>query len=297
MRKFIKTVIVVLLVTLLVFSVCACKKESDNTSSGSLYATDESSPVSSESINEKSKTTTNESTTSSAPSKNTSNSKVEQSTTNANGNKAASSNVSSTEKIASLTITTQPKDVTASAGSKVTFSVAVSGGKAPYAYTWQRNSQGRWENITDSADAWSYGDDTLFVMAYQNTWMVNESIRCVVKDAEGNSVTSNSVKVILAEPLAITAQPKDTTVSAGSKVELSVGVSGGKAPYTYTWQSNSQGRWENITDSADAWSYGDDTLFVMAYQNTWMVNESIRCVVKDANGNSVTSDSVRVRIG
>lgn len=291
MRKIIKKVIAVLLVTLLAFSVCACKKKSDDTSSGDLYTT--------------------ESTTSSAPSKNSTDSKVEKSTTKANDNKvtsgtvsqdkpdnkATSSNVSSTEKAASLTITAQPKNVTASAGSKVTFSVAVSGGKAPYTYAWQRNSQGKWENITDSSDAWSYGKDMLCVMAYKNTWMVNESIRCVVKDADGNSVTSNSAKVILAEPLTITTQPKDMTASAGSKVTLSVAVSGGKAPYTYTWQSNSQGRWENITDSADAWSYGDDTLFVMAYQNTWMVNESIRCVVKDADGNSVTSNSVRVRIG
>lgn len=209
MRIIIKKVIAVLLVTLLAFSVCACKMKSDDTSSGDLYTTDESSSISSESFDAESIITSNESTTSSAPSKNSTDSKVEKSTTKANDNKvtsgtvsqdkpdnkATSSNVSSTEKAASLTITAQPKNVTASAGSKVTFSVAVSGGKAPYTYTWQSNCQGIWENIPDSADAWSYGKDMLCVMAYKNTWMVNESIRCVVKDADGNSVTSKSVRV------------------------------------------------------------------------------------------------------
>ena len=108
-------------------------------------------------------------------------------------------------------------------------------------------------------------------------------------------MTSSSVRVSIAEALKITTQPKSVTVSDGEQVDLTVAVSGGKAPYTYTWQSCSQGEWQDLSKSYDCLPDGD-TLTLWVAKNDWTTNEDIRCVIRDAAGNTVISSSVKVSV-
>ena len=93
-------------------------------------------------------------------------------------------------------IVTQPQNVTAQAFDRVSFSVAVEGGKAPYTYEWQYRRDGLdWTPIVgDWADGMgtatiSFGiDDSEFTYHYQ--------YRCVITDAGGNVVYSDVAWVV-----------------------------------------------------------------------------------------------------
>ena len=73
-------------------------------------------------------------------------------------------------------------------------------------------------------------------------------------------------------------------------------VSGGKAPYSYEWEYNEQMNfWETIQIGAKEGKCrvdSDGTLFITVSYHDWTGTSNIRCVVTDANGDQVISDSV-----
>lgn len=79
-----------------------------------------------------------------------------------------------------LTVTTQPQDAEIKDGDKVTLSVAVSGGTAPYSYQW-------------------YAKDAFINGAVSSTYDAREagSYSCVITDSSGASVKSNAATVTL----------------------------------------------------------------------------------------------------
>ena len=99
---------------------------------------------------------------------------------------------------APLTIVTQPWNVAAEIGDTVSFSVAVSGGKAPYTYQWQIHSVGNgdvWSNIPLDSN-WASGQQTerlSFVVGQYEYG--NYQYRCVITDAAGNQIITNAVWV------------------------------------------------------------------------------------------------------
>ena len=202
------------------------------------------------------------------------------------------------EEVEELTITAQPKDVTCSVGDTVTFTVAASGGKAPYTYQWQTYSRMKWGSINGATSA---------TYTYKNVSdaSFSSSIRCVITDADGNTVTSNEAKVVKAETtaLTITTQPKDvaTTIGSGSSafnVGFTVAVTGGKAPYTYQWQwgKTTGSGWNNFTGSENwAVGYASSSLSIGS-SNKAMLNAGyqFRCVITDANGTKVTSNAAKL---
>lgn len=82
------------------------------------------------------------------------------------------------------------------------------------------------------------------------------------------------------QPLKITSQPKGGTVlNAKQPIKLSVGVTGGKAPYTYEWTWDSMG-----TVGENSPTY--DALFAGYYC----------CKITDKNGNYVTSNWANISV-
>ncbi|MBO5967435.1 MAG: hypothetical protein J6S14_02920, partial [Clostridia bacterium] len=193
-----------------------------------------------------------------------------------------------------LSITTQPKDITVEAGQKAIFTVAASGGKLPYTYTWQipERRGGGWSDI--SANNSSYTGQGTNTLTYLSDTARSSIVRCVVKDANGDTVTSNTAMVTVTEttlPLAITSQPKDVTLREGLPASVSVEVSGGKAPYTYTWQIQRGRSWDVLSDSSEVLGQGTNTL-ILTLKTAGMA--TVRCVIKDANGDTVTTDTAKV---
>lgn len=132
-----------------------------------------------------------------------------------------------------LNITTQPKDVTVKEGEDAAFSVAASGGKAPYKYEW------RYYGGPEEDYALLNGDKATYTSKGCALSENGDQYYCVITDANGKTVTSNKATLTVtaaATELKITSQPQGITVEWGDghgpfNPVFSVAVSGGKAPY------------------------------------------------------------------
>ena len=192
------------------------------------------------------------------------------------------------EQASTVTITTQPQDVSIVAGRVVEFTIAATG-EGDLSYQWQTSTDGG----TTWKDTGLTGNKTSRLY-----WTVSDShngrqYRCVVSDANG-SVTSNAATLTIVQEqittVTITTQPQDTSIVAGRVVEFTVAATG-VGTLSYQWETSTDGgaTWKNTGFTGNK----TDTL-------TWTVTEShngrkYRCVVSDANG-SVTSDAATLTI-
>ena len=144
-------------------------------------------------------------------------------------------------KTETLKITKQPQDVTVSGQyDKASFSITVSGGEAPYSYNWYVD-EGYYRtafpmhNSTKTSDTFTLDSYDLREWSGTNTTLY---VGCTVVDSLGNEVTSSRVKLTIknASPLKVAKEPTDYTLKQDlDAISFSVTVSGGRAPYTYSW--------------------------------------------------------------
>ena len=134
-----------------------------------------------------------------------------------------------------------------------------------------------------------YNTNTLTVQAlsYRN----NYEYRCVITDAQGNSATSNGAKLTIGTvtELRIIDQPADALVEENQEASFTVKAEG--TGLSYQWQFSPDGKsWSNTKMTG----FDTDTLKVqaLAYRN----NYYYRCVIKDVQGGSVTSEAGQLLI-
>ena len=207
-----------------------------------------------------------------------------------------------------LIISQQPQSMEPSGG-MVTFKVEASGGKAPYTYNWEsKTGSGAWFRVYDTSS------NTLNKFPAASMITSGLYFRCVVSDAAGSKVTSDEVKVLTAGesfsgpsggtqsgtsqsgstppstgPLTIKTQPQSIVAKAGNAVTFKVEVSGGKAPYTYKWESkNSATDWTRVYDSTS------NTLTKYPTLDMMKSGLRFRCTITDAGGNTVVSNEAAV---
>ena len=207
---------------------------------------------------------------------------------------AANTVYTKTVKLNVFGIQSQPESVVAKVGYEVGFSVVVTGGTKPYTYTWQQyNSEtGKW--VTAVGEVLTVGlQNMLNVSVTKNTY--NTKYRCIVTDAKGNRIQSQTVVVYKQTPFSITMQPESVAANVGDEAGFGVVVTGGTKPYTYTWQQyNSEtGKWvkavgEVLTEGLQ------NILNVAVTKNN--NGTKYRCVIKDKDGNSITSNVVTLKL-
>ena len=187
------------------------------------------------------------------------------------------------------TITKQPENVTAYIGDKVEFTLDVAGGKTPYTYQWQvKAGNGEW---TDADHTWSVGYNYkpfIFFVA-KDQFTTGYKYRCVITDANGVRVISDEVEVMEAIPLTVTWHPLDATVNIGDSAGAYVAVSGGVEPYAYTWEIQDGSSWREILSTSPKFS-GENTNSLL-YVPTAVESVTVRCVIKDSIGQTVTSNT------
>ena len=111
-------------------------------------------------------------------------------------------------------------------------------------------------------------------------------IYCVITDAYGNSVTTNTAKLIRAtEELAITEQPTDSEALLGESYCVTVEAKGEGLKYQWYFRNAGADIWykSGVRDN----TYDD----VMTKARA---GREIYCVITDAYGNTVTSDIVKL---
>ena len=196
-----------------------------------------------------------------------------------------------------LKITTQPADATAAPGDKASFTVAVSGGKGPFTYIWFQSDDGtNWTKIINDSSFSGVSTAVLSVKAGDAT--ANRLYRCEVTDAAKGKAVSTAAKLTLGESsLKITTQPQSVAAAEDEWVSFTVAVSGGKAPYTYRWESrDDQSNFSALPLNNPDYVKNADTatLNLRADANDWNYGFEYRCKITDALGNSVYSEPASI---
>ena len=201
-----------------------------------------------------------------------------------NGNSVTSDAVKMVKAVIGLKITTQPVDYTGKIGETATFTVVAEGEGLSY----------RWQVSTDGGKSWvnssMTGYNTASFKPEISQQRLSYQFHCVVKDSRGNSVTSDAVKMVKAvtEPK-ITTQPVDYTGKIGETATFTVVAEGEDLTY----------RWQVSTDGGNSWvnssMAGYSTATFKPEISQQRLSYQFRCVIKDSNGNSVTSSVVKMQ--
>ena len=181
-----------------------------------------------------------------------------------------------TSKLVTLTVTdikidNQPSDQTVRAGEKARFSVIASGSNITY----------QWQTKLDSASAWANtglnGAKTATLNFDTNANFNGRKYRCILTGANGASVYSSEVTLTIST-INITAQPKDTKVTAGAQATFGVTASG--TNLSYQWQT----KLTNTSAWANTGLNGAKTATLSFDTNANFDGREYRCKITDVNG-------------
>lgn len=198
------------------------------------------------------------------------------------------------EDVKALAIKLQPVSRSVKAKETTFFGVEAEGGKTPYTYQWQKLDGEEWKNITTSAFYQGVTTNQLKAIYSRDC---EETLRCVVTDADGATVTSEEAKFIVtmeAPALAVRMQPEDASVNVGKSVKLTVAAMGGAGDYRYQWQYSNGATWSTFNEGL----YGATgiTAQTLTLTPTEAGTIKVRCIIADKDGTPVTTDSATVTV-
>ena len=205
-----------------------------------------------------------------------------------------------TEAVDDLVIKSEPADVKLKVNEKATFKVEAEGGMPALSYQWQyKLDGGEFQNFTKDQNAWATGWDTneLTVQIAASDFAKHFTVRCVVTDIRGESITSNTATVIEKKDLAILTQPAAVNyIEDGGTLTLSVEVTGGTAPYTFKWLIHESGFEPfDVTTSYPSTTTvineGNKSTMKMHISDNFLDEDrTFNCLITDAEGNKINSD-------
>ena len=186
--------------------------------------------------------------------------------------------IDSVKDDSSIVIISQPCPDDAKPGEKAMVSVEAEGDSLKY--TWYYKDAGKTGFTKSTITSKIY---TLTVKASN----ANRVLYCVITDAHGNCVTTDTVNLIHVEPLEIMKQPEDASAVLGENAVVSVEASG--HPLTYKWYYRNNGSRDFTRSSITSDTY---TLTMSEERN----GREVYCVITDAHGNSVTTETVTLNL-
>lgn len=195
-----------------------------------------------------------------------------------------------------LTVAEHPVDVTAKSGDEVWFNAFAVGGTAPVLYQWQRRaSDGDWQDFPPRNSGYETSRTNSLVLVVSDIdFAAGYSYRCKMTDAAGTTLYSNAATLKkTTSTLAVAEQPENVTCKVDDWVDFGVGVTGGKAPYTYRWQmkGSADPDWFDLVNEVGI--VGTNTAELRILVTTLDFGNSLkyRCKITDANGDTVYSDA------
>lgn len=189
-----------------------------------------------------------------------------------------------------IKITTQPIDVDSAVGNSVSFSVIAEGDTLTYQWQLSKDGGTTWGNTSVN------GNTSKFInFAVPNADYNGRMFRCVITDASGNTLASNSATLTLngVPDVTITSQPQDVSAKVGDTINISVVAKSSKSnKLTYQWQVSSTGTtWSNTTVTG----YNTSALS-FAIPGTNYNGRQYRCLVTDGNGSWALSDAMTLTV-
>ena len=179
--------------------------------------------------------------------------------------------------VSGVRITTQPVDYVGAVNSTAKFTVAASG--TGLSYQWQYSDDNGRTWLASSIKSATYSAK---FTADKN----NRMVRCIVKDGNGSTAISDAVSMKIGPT--ITTQPKNYVGAVNSTAKFTVAASGTGLSY----------QWQYSDDNGKTWLVS--SLKTAAYSAKLTAEKDgrmVRCVVKDANGVTNTTNAVSMKIG
>ncbi len=202
--------------------------------------------------------------------------------TDVDGNTVTSDAATLTATAATPKITTQPADFTGEVGTDATFTVVAEGDGLTYQWQYLNVGATNWRNSSQTGN--NTNTLTIPITEARN----GQQYRCVVTNADGHTSVSEAATLTATAAIpkiTITTQPADFTGEAGIDATFTVVAEGNEL--TYQWQYLNVGatNWRNSSQSGNK----TDTLTIPITEAR--NGQQYRCVITDADGNTITSDA------
>ena len=174
-----------------------------------------------------------------------------------------------------------PADVYIVAGKDAEFAVKATGKNISYQWQYSTNDGDTWKN----SGAETATTDTVVVGAKSSR--DGYLYRCKITDEAGNVVYSDGAMLSV---FGIKTQPKSATVESGASAKFTVKATGEGLTYQWYWSA----------DNGDTWTAsGASSATTKTFKVTGKASYNgrmYRCVIKDAYGNEVTSNTVKLTV-
>ena len=186
-----------------------------------------------------------------------------------------------------VAIITQPPNWTVYVGRLFALNV-VATGTAPLSYQWQKNGT----NVVDEGDI-TGSTNSLLIFSFPTT-TDSGNYRVIVTNITGAVTSSVAVVTVTNIPPAITLQPTNQMVGAGTTATFAVTASG-TAPLGYQWQVNGT----NLVDGTNLFTgeiFSGSNTNVLAISNVQTNDEGNYSVIVMNAGGSVTSSNALLTV-
>ena len=177
-------------------------------------------------------------------------------------------------------IVTNPQSVSGYVGEHVPFSVTAVGVGIYYQWQYSTNGGETWKNFSGNSN---YPSISVEALASKNGYRY----RCIVQNETGASATSSAAKLTVLSK--ITAQPSDTSVCVNDTASFQIGAAGPGVKYQWQYKYPDES-WKNS-------GYASARTATLSFAAQAKYNGlKYRCVITDANGNTLTSSTVTLTI-
>ena len=181
-----------------------------------------------------------------------------------------------------ITITSQPVDYVGMVGDMATFTVEAEGEDLQY----------QWYYSSDNGATWlkSSGTGSTLNMEFK-AYRVNYQYYCQITDAAGNTMNSNTVRLLAEQvELKILTQPVSYVGAVNDEVAFTVEATGNGLVYEWFYSEDGGNVWNK------SYSPGYETNVLAPVLRTHRDGNMYYCVITDVFGNSVTSDVVSMSV-
>ena len=199
--------------------------------------------------------------------------------TDGNG-KSTKSETVTLKMAAPITITTQPKSISAEPGATAKLTVKATG-EGTLKYQWYIKNSGASKYSKSSTTTATYS-------VAMNPERDGRKLYCVITDAYGQKATTNTVTISMKSTLGIHTQPTDANAPLNETVTVKVGATG-SGTLKYQWYYKEAGGSKFYKSSTTTSTY---SVAMTSARN----GRQLYCVVTDGSGNKVTSNTVTISV-
>ena len=177
-------------------------------------------------------------------------------------------------------ITKQPADAYVDElGETATISVAATGSGLTYQWFYKNEGATKFLKSTNTTPTYS---------VTVNERSKNRQVYCKITDVHGDTIDSEVAKIYVSEPFEIVEQPQNVTVGAlGDRAEVSVAATGIGLTYQWYYKNAGAARFLESTNTTPTYS---------VTVNERVRNRQVYCKITDANGQELTTDTVKISV-